>query len=225
MVYVVNRHYLSFLRRYHCLVHLLYRTQVSIETSGYSSGQIPLDPRTAPIYQTRSKHVELVPHYQRKPANDLSVLGRNCSLFEQARHYAYQVAKMHRTENELIADIKNFCFEHNLFTTPLQINEVRSIAQSVGRWTWKHRHEVGTRRRLLQLDQTLPLAERQSIGATHAASVKRKATEEKIIQAIGDLTAAGKRATKAEVSRVTGLHRKTLERIYGHLFHGLRMDT
>jgi hypothetical protein len=172
-----------------------------------------------------AEYVELVPYYQRKPANDLSVLGRNCSLFEQARQYAYQIAKKHGTEHNLMADIENFCLEHNVFAIALSLAEVRCIAKSVSRWTWKHRHELGTKKRLLQLDRALPLTERQSLGAAHTASVKHKATEKRIIQAIGDLPATGKRITKAEVSRVTGIHRKTLERFYGHLFHGVTMDT
>ena len=43
-------------------------------------------------------------------------------------------------------------------------------------------------------------------------------TEEKIIQAIGILTAQGQRVTKAAVGRVAAIDRAKLYRDYSHLF-------
>ena len=64
----------------------------------------------------------------------------------------------------------------------------------------------------------LDLKARQRLSARHTNESRRNATEEKIIQAIGILTAQGQRVTKAAVGRVAAIDRAKLYRDYSHLF-------
>ena len=72
---------------------------------------------------------------------DVTCLGRNCTLFDELRQWAYQnvrSAKRSGTSetwrDRLIAMGRTI----NLgFTEPLPISEVRAIARSVAKWTWR----------------------------------------------------------------------------------------
>jgi hypothetical protein len=77
----------------------------------------------------------------RKVNEDYAGLGRNCTLFEQLRAISYaEVRKFWRPGgsepffNHLlkIAEAIN-----NTFSAPLSFSEVKGIARSVGKWTWK----------------------------------------------------------------------------------------
>ena len=69
-------------------------------------------------------------------------LGRNCTLFEKARFWAYSQVLNYR----LAGNRKGFseavlghCESINQsFPTPLNFAEVRSTAKSISGWTWKH---------------------------------------------------------------------------------------
>lgn len=69
-------------------------------------------------------------------------LGRNCTMFEKCRHWAYRQVLNYR----LIGDRKGFAdavLKHceainNGFPAPLNFSEVKSTAKSISTWTWKH---------------------------------------------------------------------------------------
>lgn len=69
-------------------------------------------------------------------------LGRNCTLFEQARHFAYsEVLKQKITGNRenLYYLVLNFIEQNNKqFPNPLMFNEYKVIAKSITNWTWKY---------------------------------------------------------------------------------------
>ena len=62
------------------------------------------------------------------------------------------------------------------------------------------------------------IAERRYESAHRTNQMQRENTEKRIIDAIGQLIAQNQRVTKAAVSRLLGLHRKTLQQYYSHLF-------
>ena len=69
-------------------------------------------------------------------------LGRNCTMFEEGRFWAYRQVLNYR----LLGDRKGFAeavLKHceainNGFTAPLNFSEVKATAKSISNWTWKH---------------------------------------------------------------------------------------
>lgn len=69
-------------------------------------------------------------------------LGRNCTMFEKGRFWAYRQVLNYR----LMGDRKGFAdavLKHceainNGFPAPLNFSEVKSTAKSIASWTWKH---------------------------------------------------------------------------------------
>lgn len=69
-------------------------------------------------------------------------LGRNCTLFELARKFAYAQITLFRTNStkeifhqSILGYIQT---QNTSFPQPLQFNECRSIAKSISNWTWKN---------------------------------------------------------------------------------------
>jgi hypothetical protein len=68
-------------------------------------------------------------------------LGRNCSLFEGLRRWAYCQVLAHRlngTYEGFKASVLVQAMALNSFPCPLPLNEIRSTALSEAKWTWKH---------------------------------------------------------------------------------------
>jgi len=69
-------------------------------------------------------------------------LGRNCTLFETARQWAYRQVLNYRlagSKKGFAEAVLNHCEEiNNSFPTPLNFAEVKSTAKSISNWTWKH---------------------------------------------------------------------------------------
>ena len=68
--------------------------------------------------------------------------GRNCTVFEQLRHIAYREVrefKRHGTEEAFRSRLERVALGINLqFPQALALAEIRSIAKSVARWTWRN---------------------------------------------------------------------------------------
>ena len=79
---------------------------------------------------------------ERLPAKGEQVgLGRNCTLFENLRRWAYREVLSYR----LVSTYEGFrgavlaqAIAFNSFPTPLPQSEIRSTALSVAKWTWNH---------------------------------------------------------------------------------------
>jgi len=77
------------------------------------------------------------------PKKELSIgLGRNCTLFELGRHFAYSQVlsfKITNTKENFYNLILNYLEQqNNNFPVPLQFSEYKAIAKSISNWTWKH---------------------------------------------------------------------------------------
>lgn len=79
------------------------------------------------------------------PANSqINGIGRNLSVFETARKYAYQLVNKHQSFNLFASEIQQICIQINAeFDTPLPSKEVSQIARSISDWCWKNRHKIG----------------------------------------------------------------------------------
>ena len=81
-----------------------------------------------------------LPRQQKRPVREISGLGRNCALFDTVRYWAYSAIRGNwRPEGaELCAQaVYEHCMEANQFTNPLGDRELRCIARSIAKWTWK----------------------------------------------------------------------------------------
>lgn len=72
-------------------------------------------------------------------------LGRNCLLFEETRQWAYTAFL--RYSKDSLSDFMAAVHDHvtilnSQLSTPLPESEVRSIANSISRWTWKNFSEA-----------------------------------------------------------------------------------
>ena len=178
-------------------------------------------------------YVELSNSYwtRKKAANDAHHgYGRNCALFHRLRFWSYDHVTWHREEGtsyeRWMTIVLERCEQLNDFEQILPYSEIKATAKSVGKWVWtKYWPQGKPIRRGMMADSfagsqiPLDLKAKQRLSARRTNETRRKSTEDKIIDAIGQITATGKKVTKAAVSRITGLHRKGLERNYGHLFN------
>lgn len=89
-----------------------------------------------------SERLDLTTHKINKPiAPDEAVgLGRNCCLFHTVRKWAYVEIRKFRGKayNQWLQGVIDHCMTINTqFTLPMSYNEVKGIAKSIARWTWK----------------------------------------------------------------------------------------
>lgn len=69
-------------------------------------------------------------------------LGRNCTLFGWLRQWSYEAIRAERHRGGSVADWKERCYQRALhrnadFAHPLEFEEVKHVATSVAKWTWK----------------------------------------------------------------------------------------
>ncbi|OED44664.1 hypothetical protein ACH42_06910 [Endozoicomonas sp. (ex Bugula neritina AB1)] len=157
-------------------------------------------------------------------------IGRNCALFHRLRFWAYDWVAYHRDEQDTtymewmqVVLVKAEGF--NEFPQPLPYSEIKSTAKSVGKWVWEKYFPKFKRKKrgamvdtFANSDLPLDLSIRQRLSARRTNQVRKESTENRIINAIGQLTAQGNKVSKAAVSRLTGIHRNTLCRNYARFF-------
>jgi hypothetical protein len=89
-----------------------------------------------------SERLDLTTYKINKPiAPDEAVgLGRNCCIFHTVRHWSYVEIRKYRgsTYPQWLQGVIDYCMKLNgEFTLPMSYNEVKGIAKSIARWTWK----------------------------------------------------------------------------------------
>ena len=159
-------------------------------------------------------------------------LGRNCALFHRLRFWAYDWIVHYRDEATAVAFLEwmemvlTKAESLNDFPQPLPYGEIKSTAKSVGKWVWDKYYPKSKRKKRGAMaesfalsDLPLDLATKQRLSARRTNENRKLATEDKIIDAIGQLTAAGKRVSKAAVARISGVGRQTIYDNFQHLFH------
>lgn len=73
-------------------------------------------------------------------------LGRNCTLFDATRHWAYRQIRKGSFFNEefFIYEVTQYAAERNAeFPVPLPYTEVKATGKSVGKWTYRHMSPEG----------------------------------------------------------------------------------
>ena len=86
-----------------------------------------------------AEHVDII---KAKHAVQSSGVGRNFTLFDQVRAWAYRWVLEFQSKNVSSCDWRNAVLSQaeqlNTFDPPLPHSEVRSIGRSVAKWTWQH---------------------------------------------------------------------------------------
>ncbi|MHB8370913.1 MAG: replication initiation protein [Leptospirales bacterium] len=94
---------------------------------------------------TLADWIDLPSSHQNKNSKPAG-LGRNCTLFEEVRHWAYRSIREYwgpsGAELWHIA-VLNECRKRNVFSVPLSESEVRATAKSIASWTWKRMTPTG----------------------------------------------------------------------------------
>jgi hypothetical protein len=162
-------------------------------------------------------------------------LGRNVSLFNRLRHWAYRAVNEYRdgdfdTWHETV---KGKAAAYNDFMTPLPLNEIGHTAKSVATWVWRIAPASAVKFSRLQAERGARKHERfkeehgvvayekeQAKAALAGAAAKRERTRARVIQAIGELTAKGEKASMRAVAKLVGISAPALSQHYRDLFSG-----
>ena len=143
---------------------------------------------------------------------DFAQEGRNNFLFEVGRFYSYQKKDDCKNQDTLqsvvFTHINNVNYTE--FPIPLSYNEVRHIAKSIAKFTWKNRNTISGGYERKTTDEELKKI--RSSNAHQTAEIKRLATEEKIKKAIERFLREGRKITKTGIAREAGITRQTLDR-------------
>ncbi len=187
----------------------------------YSLGELAdsVDLSSQPKYWTR-----------KRAANDEQIgLGRNCALFHRLRYWAYDHVNDWRagsTCDQWMQTVLQRAESMNTFTPALPYSEIKSTAKSVGKWVWTKYTGIGSgvkrgaMAEVLAASQIpLDLKTKQRLSARKTNERRKKDTEERIITAIGNLTACGHKVTQAAVARCSGINKDVISRNYRHLFY------
>lgn len=157
--------------------------------------------------------------YQTTEVDLDDALGRNCSLFNKVRYWAYYQVKEYVVFEAWHQAVLNKCMRENTFTPCLPYSEVRATAKSIANWTWDNRYKIGhaKNRGAAKVDKRLKTSNRQKAGAEYTNQLRKQKTEQKIIQAIHKLKAQGCKLTIAALMTDSGVSRRTLYN-YKHLW-------
>lgn len=146
---------------------------------------------------------------KRRP--DPSALGRNCSLFDQVRWWAYD--HVERDGGAILAEAERV---NATFATPLPVSEVTATAHSIARFMasrFRPRHGASsTRGRDREAGAKLAtLGERQALAGRATAAGRAAATDAKIDAALARLRAARQCATQAAIAAAAGVSLRTIK--------------
>ena len=147
---------------------------------------------------------------------------RHCQLFEVLRHYAYSIVNKQKETGSYELFVSHLeAYSLNVMSRVVQAagsgegdlpwSSVRATVRSVARWTWEHYRGAGdVNRGVMQLDEHLPIHERQRRAAARTTSIRRQATESKVRSAAQELLAKGQSLAQAAVARLAGITRQTM---------------
>lgn len=90
--------------------------------------------------EDRRRYGYLPANAHSRAREDVSGLGRNCAIFERVRFWSYRAIREYwgKGYTEWVSAVKYRCRQENAeFPTPLCDVELKQIAKSIARWTWK----------------------------------------------------------------------------------------
>jgi len=130
--------------------------------------------------------------------------GRNCTLFEKLRRWAYRERRQPYLSEEMFLEaVRNHALAINAsFEPPLPHSEVRATAKSVAQWTWRKMSPEGFIERQTRLGKK----------GTIKAAEKRKAKSEELRSAICETAKQCPSLTQEDIAAMFGVTRKTVNK-------------
>lgn len=125
-----------------------------------------------------SEYVDMTKYRDRRRRLPTTGLGRNCTLFEVLRLWAYRERRQPwLSESMFMNSVLARAYELNAgFTPPLPHSEVRATAKSVARWTWKRMSSEGFRK--VQADRSrLAVIQHTALKLDRYAKVREAAEQ------------------------------------------------
>lgn len=206
--------------RYLCAVEAAFRERLQAD-QGYS-GLITKNP-AHPLWRTLrgprlayelgelAEWVDLPKHIPKKKPEEVG-LGRNVTVFDWLRHYAYREIRHYKT------DIRNFVhWQSHLnaralarngdFQNPLDGREVWHIAKSVAKWTWNRFDVAASDARFSALQANRGRKGGVASGLSRAAANEDKRASARLIAAQGH--------SSREVARLLEVNQSTVVRWLG----------
>lgn len=184
--------------RYLCAVEAAFRAKLDAD-SGYSGlitknpshplWRVLRGPRTSYELGELADWVELPKHLPKRKPEEIG-LGRNVSVFDWLRQYAYRHIRHYKT------DVRNFvlwqshlnskALERNGdLQTPMDGREVWHIAKSVSKWTWQHFDTTASDARFSQLQSVRGRKGNAASVAVRAAAAEDKAASARLMVSRG----------------------------------------
>ena len=126
--------------------------------------------------------------------------GRNCTLFETLRVWAYRARRQPFLTEELFYDrvLAHAMTINAEFNPPLPLSEVRSTAKSVSRWTWRKMSAAGFK------------ARQKALSDKGNATKRKKALQ--LRQSILDTAGQCPELTQADLAAIHGVSQQTVSR-------------
>lgn len=123
------------------------------------------------------EHLDLSSGAAKPKRQTVAGLGRNCTIFDELRHWAYRaVANYWRPngEGQWRAAVQERAHVLNEFSAPLQAKEINQIAKSVAGWVWK-RFTPARRREIIERTHTPEIQARR--GALKGKALREQGME------------------------------------------------
>lgn len=166
-----------------------------------------------------SRHLELTRHQETRLWQNGN--GRNCTLFDSIRLWAYR-AKQQYNDVQRFSSAIDIELDHlnEKLDNPLSLRELHGIGKSVSHWVWNSYHGNGhsVRRGICHADPTLELSLRQQQGQAFSSRVRVNQTLTKMRLAIESLRKQAVKLTKAAIAKVSGISRSTVYRHWSVFF-------
>ncbi|MHA6898006.1 replication initiation protein [Ralstonia pseudosolanacearum] len=153
--------------------------------------------------------------------------GRNTTLFNTLRHWAYIQVKQSDSyavfqqlvEDQALSINQGFV---DCSKGVLPAKEVLSTARSVGTWTWRHRDTIGNgtkNRGVMQLPSDMSTKAKQAAGAAyaHANTTAKQSTRQTVLEAAIALKAAGLPITQYSVATRADVSARTVKKYWSEV--------
>lgn len=203
--------------RYLCAVEAVFREKLQAD-QGYA-GLITKNP-AHPLWRTLrgpqlaydlgdlAEWVDLTKHIPKRKPEEIG-LGRNVTVFEWLRHYAYRKIKAYKQESRNFvlwqSHLNNKALERNGdLQTPLDGREVWHIAKSVSKWTWSKFYITASDDRFSKLQAYRGQQGGKASGAVRFAASEDKRASVRIMAAKG--------MTHGVIAGELGVSRRTILR-------------
>lgn len=161
--------------------------------------------------------------------------GRNCTLFDSTRFWAYVEVKLHTNFLQFMDAVEKKAQELNnsLFSDyergVLSYKEVLHVAKSIGTWTWRHRFDIGRKcNRGVMADQfepQTPLVVKQMLSADRTNEVRKQSSLNKILSSAAALNAQGTPITQQSIAVHSGVSLLTVKRKWNVLSQQFNLYT